>query len=449
MSSMKVVAATVQRNDAVLYMADGTSRVVHATDHDVPRVLSDVGRKLAAGKTSVVIHLEDYRLEKRVEEATGGFLKLVRTGFNKLKAIVGKHEIEGVEKIQHQLEAVANGEADSIGLVNFMKRLADFPKERSHTVQELLRFLERGDLPLANDGSILAYKVLTSTGEDGWFVDCHTRKVRQCVGARVSMSEDLIDPSRRNECSTGLHIARRGYLRHFPGDIIALVKIAPEDVVAVPEYDANKMRVAAYHIIGLIPSRLHEVLRNNNNMTDGEEGAELLGAAVAGLHIGVTHEVVIRSNMGGDVVITDVADNTVIDLQKRAAPAKAVEPIDSASRSEPVDLLEKTRSAAQTGDLSAAINAEPDEEEDEELEEDDDLEEDEDDEYWEPVPDEIQEPVPAIAAKDEKAKKRELTEKQKQAMEMIRNGASQRKVASELGMCAKTIRKLVKEGYAQ
>jgi len=231
-------------------------------------------------------------------------------------ATVGGKIIPGMENLQKQFaHAIKMG--NTTGVTRFLERIAAVIDKRGHSIDDLLRFMERGDLPIADDGSIVAYKVLKSkSGRPGYYVDCHSGNVAQRIGSFVVMDESMVDPNRRNECSNGLHIARRGYLGGFSGDIIVLAKIAPEDVIAVPSYDANKVRVCGYHILGEIPKSEHGALRNNRPMTDNTEAKRLLTAALRGDHIARIEEVRITAQYGGGLKVTELLRG-----QKAQAPA--------------------------------------------------------------------------------------------------------------------------------
>lgn len=238
-----------------------------------------------------------------------------------------KAAVPGVENVKRQI-AHATKFNNTKGMETFLARLGAAINKRDHTVNDVLRFMERGDLPLADDGTIIAYKVLTTNGkgpEATEFYDCHTRRVKQRVGSFVRQDEKLIDPSRRTQCSTGLHIARRGYLRSFGGDIIVMVKIRPEDVIAVPHGEPDKVRVSGYHIIAKIPSTEHATLRSNTAM-QGTNALKLLTMAIAGDHIGVTEFVTIGGASGSNVVITSVegANTTQPQINKKTPVTPAV-----------------------------------------------------------------------------------------------------------------------------
>lgn len=217
-------------------------------------------------------------------------------------AVVDGKILPGMERIKTQFNRAAKM-GSTQGVERFLQRLAAVIEDRRHSIDDLLKFMERGDLPIADDGTILIYKVLRRRGSrtDGKFVDCHSGKVEQWTGAYVCMDPSLVDPNRRNECSNGLHVARRGYIRNFSGDVCVLAKLAPEDVIAVPEYDANKMRVCGYHILMELSDAQYNLVRSNRPITEDEEGKRLLANAIAGNHVHKTHEVRITGQMGAGV----------------------------------------------------------------------------------------------------------------------------------------------------
>lgn len=188
---------------------------------------------------------------------------------------------------------------------NFLRRCAAFINERGHTVDDLMRFLEKGDLPLADDGSIIAYKMLNSFGGNGEvFVDCHSGKIQQRVGSYVCVNENLVDLNRRNECSNGLHIARRSYLRNFSGDVCVLCKIDPEDVMVVPHNDANKVRVKGYHILAKLSEEAKGLLKSGKPITGQEDALSDVFRAIKGDHIARIERVQVNGQMGSNVVTT-------------------------------------------------------------------------------------------------------------------------------------------------
>lgn len=229
-----------------------------------------------------------------------------------------KKIVPGVERIKSQFQAAAK-EGNVKGLEVFLTRIAKVIEKRKHKVEDLLRFMERGDLPVADDGCIIIYKKLNR--RDGYFTDPHTDKVRQKVGSYVHMDESMVDDNRRNECSNGLHVGRRGYMSGFSGNVICLAKVRPEDVIAVPNYDANKMRVCGYHLIAELTQAQYTAINSNRPISDAEGGAELLGNAIAGNHIGIIETVRIGAPSGGNLQVTPVEEQAVL-ADPKASPAK-------------------------------------------------------------------------------------------------------------------------------
>lgn len=233
-------------------------------------------------------------------------------------AVVGDKAIPGVEQLAGQFSYSARLK-NTKGVENLIKRMAVIADKRMHSVQDLLRFLEKADLPIADDGSIIAYKSLNSR-KNGVFVDCHTNSVKQRIGSFVIVDEKYVDKNRRNECSNGLHIARRAYLRNFGGDVLTLCKIEPEDVIVVPHNDPNKVRVCAYHIIAKLDEESRSLIMRDKPMTKGSKGAKVLADAIAGRHIGRVEEVRINGPKGKDVTITPLTERSEAKAAVKAKP---------------------------------------------------------------------------------------------------------------------------------
>lgn len=232
-----------------------------------------------------------------------------------------------VQKIAPHLKA-ASKLNDYTGFTNFMKRLEPVIKDRGHSVEDLMQFMERGDLPIADDGCIVIYKRLNERTKDGktFFVDCHTGNVKQNVGSYVFMKPGLVDPNRRQDCSNGLHVASLSYLGSFGGNVTVVAKVRPEDVFAVPQYNVNKMRVCGYHILERLPEDLRLLVNGGGSISSLPHGKALLNKVLAGQHVGVTQYVEIGGHNGSNITYTDVAKATETPVAE-AEPAPAVEPV--------------------------------------------------------------------------------------------------------------------------
>ncbi|WP_276122636.1 hypothetical protein [Pararhizobium qamdonense] len=490
MSKVRILGAIASQSGVTLYLDNGEELNLPKDTQRTKEILDQTIEALKRHE-HVEIDMTTFSIEKTIEEKTNGVVKFVRGRFSQLKALFGgaveeptmttvvlgsvkpsaspaapiNHTpsgrpvapevavpvyepeelhavvndkvIPGIEALSPYMDAINNGE-DATGFQRFMERIATVVDKRSHTVKELLNFMKNGDLPIADDGSIVAYKVLQSS--QSGFVDCHSKKVTQKLGSFVQMDEKLVDPNRRNECSTGLHIARRGYLSGFSGDIITLVKVAPEDVIAVPPGEPNKMRAKGYHIVGVLPADVHPTLRSNKPMTGNAKASKLLADVVKGNHTPILEIVNIGAARGGNVTVTPVdgAKKMPRALVGTSGEVKALDDRPAAPAEEKVvvsikDLRKRVDEAAMTGDMSAAINNAP---------------------QAAPAkkaksvtrpngvePDAIRGKV-KIPALVKKNVAEQLPEKHTRALALHKDGKSNRAIEAELKICRKTLKKL-------
>lgn len=275
-------------------------------------------------------------------------------------ALIGDLMVPDVDKLKPLIQHAVRTNS-VISVQNFLKRAAAIISKRAHSVVDLMRFLEQGDLPLAEDGSIIAYKILKRKhgAEPGTFVDCHSGKVKQRVGSYVCVDEKLVDPNRRNECSNGLHIARRGYLGGFGGDVCTLCKIDPEDVMVVPHGDPNKVRVKGYHILAELSKEAFAVLKTNRPMTAADHSSlAVVHQAIKGEHIRRIEEVRIHGQMGSDVVITPIEEPKA-EASKRAKKTRVVELTDEQRKqAAAVDDPAHGTSMVEPREINKRVNAE-------------------------------------------------------------------------------------------
>lgn len=257
----------------------------------------------------------------RSEEETHDVVAVVQQDDGSVGLVPNAHKL--ATQVAH---ATASG--NSKGMNALLKRLADMPQSRTHSVEDLLKFLERGDLPITDDGRIVFYKLLRKSNGRFGYVDCHSGNVHQGANVEVRMAESLVDPNRRNECSNGLHVARRQYLSGFRGDVCFLGTLAPEDVVAVPDYDANKMRVCAYQLHFLLSDEDCQHVKANKPFTADMEIAKKLAIILAGNQPPVTHMVTIGSGHGGNLKITQIGDLEAAPVEVDLSTVEAVASIE-------------------------------------------------------------------------------------------------------------------------
>lgn len=80
------------------------------------------------------------------------------------------------------------------------------------------------------------------------YTDKHTRQMSIELGVPVRMDRTECDGDPSIDCSYGLHVGATKYVEHFgsDGDAVLVCLVNPAHVVAVPNYDHSKMRVAEY-----------------------------------------------------------------------------------------------------------------------------------------------------------------------------------------------------------
>lgn len=221
-------------------------------------------------------------------------------------AVTSEAVIPGAENLQRHLRQ-ASKLKDYKGFTRFLDRLAPVIKNRRHSVEDLMKFMQAAELPIADDGCILFLKRLRfkeASENRRVFVDCHSGNIKQWVGMKVQVKEELVDPDRRRDCSHGLHVASMSYIRGFSGDVTILGKVAPEDVFAVPEYSTDKMRVSAYHILAELPEQERSNVNKGVYLSSTDVGKRLLNDAIVGNHTTPTDLVVVGGHYGSKLTYT-------------------------------------------------------------------------------------------------------------------------------------------------
>ena len=86
---------------------------------------------------------------------------------------------------------------------------------------------------------------------DNIFTDAYTKSFDISLGKVVSQARKDCDTNINQDCSNGLHVGTPSFLQNgYLGNQPIYVLIDPEDVIAVPKYNTNKMRVCKYYPVG-------------------------------------------------------------------------------------------------------------------------------------------------------------------------------------------------------
>lgn len=154
--------------------------------------------------------------------------------------------------VERVLDFIKSG-IDSAPLLKFIERLMSNPSKRC--VDQLYTFLEHKNMPIDEDGCFYAYKAVRSD-----WLDKHTGTIRNEIGDIITMPRNQVDDDPTHACSHGLHVGSLQYVQGFASlsDKIVIVKVAPEDVVSVPDNETTKMRCCKYQVVGIYEGPLPE-----------------------------------------------------------------------------------------------------------------------------------------------------------------------------------------------
>ena len=267
-------------NGITLFLADGQSRVLPSDGWHTQKIVDAIMPSLSQMKP-VEIDLDNFSIAKQVEQLGVGNLKVDENENITVQTKSGA--LQNAHALRPHIEQALHG-SGAHGFKKFMRSLDEMIKKRAYAASELMDHMQHGDLPIADDGCLIGYKVLGQS-EGEYMVDHHTGRVKQRLGSLVYMPESKVDQSRAL-CSTGLHIASRKYIKGFwyGNSRLCLVKIKPKDVVSVPQGEASKMRVSAYHIVGVFGQSDGEKIATGTKIEDLPAAQELLENVVVGNH---------------------------------------------------------------------------------------------------------------------------------------------------------------------
>lgn len=153
-------------------------------------------------------------------------------------------------------------------IINFMTNVSTNPSKRA--CDELLRFLEYGELPITPDGHFLAYKMV---GRNGDYMDCWSGTIDNSIGQVVEMPRNQVQDDPNITCSYGLHFCSLEYVKSFSGHHLMVLKINPKDVVSIPtDYNNTKGRCCKYAVVGELEQVPDEKNHWGDCLVDDYEG---------------------------------------------------------------------------------------------------------------------------------------------------------------------------------
>jgi len=232
-----------------------------------PYVLNrDRGLSIIIGSEPYLIPTSDDRFEKLVEAINAADLinieRLVKNPITEhaeamaqvdgVTIFYGRVELHG-QPIQGYLTDLILRQARAghavTPLARFLEKVNENPSHRA--VEDLYKWVEANNMPITNDGCIIAYKIVRND-----FKDCHSGKFDNSPGQTVSMPRNQVDENPNQTCSKGLHGCGPEYLPEFgPADQrVVIIKVSPADMVAFPkDYNLSKFRCCRYEVLHEVP----------------------------------------------------------------------------------------------------------------------------------------------------------------------------------------------------
>jgi hypothetical protein len=212
----------------------------------------EIVRRLTSGETEGVLDLFDPE-------------KTITTKFERLSDQVlvrnGRVYFDGDEvdsSLTDQILRFLEEGSDFTPLVAFFENVSANPEP--HSREQLYDWLRNHEISITDEGTILAYKGVHSTEEEGKYRSGFQGKaivdgeevegyIPNFVGAVVEMprSQVVHDPS--TACSRGLHVGTYNYAQSYARGAMLAVEVNPRDVVSVPtDGHGAKVRVCRYKV---------------------------------------------------------------------------------------------------------------------------------------------------------------------------------------------------------
>lgn len=205
--------------------------------------------------SEMLIFKNDHPYFERVEGLVkDGDFKAIKKLYDKKAVVVelfggNGYEIAGMPVSEYVVNKINQFKENGWSLnsiYRFMENLAKNPSGRVY--RDLYEFLDKGNMPITEDGCFYAYKKVRSD-----YKDIHTGTIDNSIGEKVKMKRNLCDDDPSRTCSSGLHACSQSYLPFFGsvyGYRVVMVKINPKDVVAIPlDYNLSKLRCCKYIVV--------------------------------------------------------------------------------------------------------------------------------------------------------------------------------------------------------
>lgn len=174
--------------------------------------------------------------------------------------------------VDQVMNFLAEGVDDWKPIVKFLDNVAMNPSAESR--EQLYNWIEKDKLTLTDEGMIVGYKGVKRDTTHGYKSsssgtaivngEVFTGQIPNPIGAIVEMPRSEVLDSPSQDCAVGLHVGTWQYASTFSERTLE-VEVHPRDVVSVPNYDKNKMRVCRYKVVKELTKRYETPIKETND----------------------------------------------------------------------------------------------------------------------------------------------------------------------------------------
>lgn len=225
--------ASIINNDNITFYHAGKMHHVHSSNINFYTIKKAI---LEGRFDEIDVLLEPFKV---VEQKTNGQLKVVD------QCIFYKDDKLPETLANRLLDMIQSGISNLDSYLKFLENTYNNPSSNSR--EQLYKFIEHKEMPITEDGCVLAWKGVSKD-----YMDRHSGTWSNAVGTTNTMKRRDVDDNPNNHCSKGFHVGSKAYADSWAGDDgkLMIVKYDPANAVSVPsDHNFEKLRVSEYTVI--------------------------------------------------------------------------------------------------------------------------------------------------------------------------------------------------------
>ena len=255
--------ASIINNDKITFYHAGKMHHVHSSNLNFYTIKKAILEKRF---DDIDVLLEPFKV---VEQRTNGQLKVVD------QSIYYKDDKLPETLANRLLDMIQSGISNLDSYLKFLENTYNNPSSNSR--EQLYKFIEHKEMPITEDGCVLAWKGVSKD-----YMDKHSGTFSNTVGTTNTMKRRDVDDNPNNHCSKGFHVGSKAYADSWAGDDgkLMIVKYDPANAVSVPsDHNFEKLRVSEYTVIAeaerdrtMLSGKLYtdDLVERKGTMTDAE-----------------------------------------------------------------------------------------------------------------------------------------------------------------------------------